>query len=554
MATKKPSPPAAPVPGPAKTPAVDAAIDAPMDPVAAAYNTVPYHSKPFAQSAPEQMAVMARLFKLEPPPLATARVLELGCSAGGNIIPLATRYPGVHAVGIDLSSVEIEQGKAQLEKLGITNCELRCLDIVKAASEITGLYDYIVCHGVFSWVPEPVRKAIMQVIRDKLAPNGVAYVSYNVYPGWKFREVIREMMMFHAGGLQDPAQRVGQAKAILDYIKNNTSEASTYGKMLRDEAAIVSRAEDYYLLHDHLEINNTPMYFRDFVQLAGEHRLAYLGEAYLADMAPQRMGDEVFQTLSRLSAGNILATEQYMDFFTNRTFRQTLLVHQDQSLKVERGLNSASIKGFSISTSMAPDPAFAPQEGKPAIGQFKDNFGRVLTVNAPFALAMMMILAESAPYPVSMTDLAAQCKARVPQLASATDDQLAEALGAEILNLTVQSMLRLHVDPPAQPDPAVNPQAYSMARVQAEMGQNWATNLFHQPVGISAGHRSLLMAMDGKRDFAALQQELVAQFKDGRLSAHRGNDLITDEAELNQVAQGFLRQALPELRRLSLIV
>jgi SAM-dependent methyltransferase len=277
--------------------------------IADAYDTVPYQSKPFAQSAPEQLAVMAQLFGLTPPDFRNARVLELGCSAGGNLIPLAAKYPGVKAVGLDISKVEIEHGQEVIKKAGITNCELKALDIVKAQSEIKGQFDYIVCHGVFSWVPEIVRHAILDVIRDHLSPTGVAYVSYNVYPGWKTREVIREMMMFHASGRPTPAEKLQQAKAILEYTKNISAEASTYGKLLRDEAAQVGRAEDYYLYHEYLEIENNPMYFRDFIGLGGERKLAYLGEAGLSDMAPQRLGKDISDTLGMLSGGNILATE-----------------------------------------------------------------------------------------------------------------------------------------------------------------------------------------------------------------------------------------------------
>ena len=224
--------------------AAAASISAPQPPVdlaaAKAYDAMPYQSKPFAQSTPEQLACMARLFKVDAPDIATARVLEIGCAAGGNLIPLAVRYPKMKAVGVDISKVQVEQGKIELVKLGIENCELLCDDITQATSKLKGSFDYIICHGVFTWVPQVVRHAILQTVQDRLTPNGVAYISYNVYPGWKFREVIRDMMMFHAGGLEDPAHRLGQAKAILEYIKNITSENSTYGKMLRDEANILS--------------------------------------------------------------------------------------------------------------------------------------------------------------------------------------------------------------------------------------------------------------------------------------------------------------------------
>jgi methyltransferase-like protein/2-polyprenyl-3-methyl-5-hydroxy-6-metoxy-1,4-benzoquinol methylase len=522
--------------------------------IADAYDNVPYQSKPFAQSAPEQLAVMAKLFGLNPPDFRNARILELGCSAGGNLIPLAAKYPAVEAVGLDLSKVEIEHGQQVIKQAGITNCTLLALDIVKMQSEIKGQFDYIVCHGVFSWVPEIVRHAILDIIRDHLSPTGVAYVSYNVYPGWKTREVIREMMMFHASGRPTPVEKLQQAKAILEYTKNISAEASTYGKLLRDEAAQVGRAEDYYLYHEYLEIENNPMYFRDFIGLAGARKLAYLGEAGLSDMAPQRLGKDISDTLGMLSGGNILATEQYMDFFTNRTFRQTLLVHEAQAAKINRGLGPKSMHEFSVSTTLFADPEFKAVEGQLPLAQYKDNFGRSLGVNGALSLELIKVLVDVKPGSIHFLKIVDKLKASVPGLAANADEAINDAIGMELMNLLVQNVIKLSLEETVVPALSAKPKAYALARAQAELGQTWATNLAHQPVGISPAHRSVLALLDGTRDQAALQAELLAQLKDGRLTANRGQERITAENELQQLSGQFCTQALNDLRQLMVLV
>jgi methyltransferase-like protein/2-polyprenyl-3-methyl-5-hydroxy-6-metoxy-1,4-benzoquinol methylase len=540
-------------PAAARSASASAASTPGVDRIAKAYDELPYQSKPFPQATPEQMAAMARLFKLTPPDIATARVLELGCSAGGHIIPLAVRYPKLQAVGIDISNVEIEQGKIQLVKLGIENCRLMCLDIAQSADRIEGRFDYIICHGVFSWVPEHVRQAILQVIQDKLSPNGVAYISYNVYPGWKMREVIRDMMMFHAGGLQEPAQQLAQAKAILEYTKNITGEASTFGKMLRDEAALMSKVSDDYLMHEHLSHENHPMYFRDFIQQAADHQLAYLGEALLGDMAPQRLGPDVFNTLSTLSAGNILATEQYMDFFTNRVFRQTLLVHQAQAPQVDRGIKPALIEGFSFTTALKPDPKFDAAQSPGVLSQYVDAAGRVLTVRGLVPHEALRRLTDARPYPLDMAAMLAACREN-PQLAAVPEESLRGSLGTELVNLLLQNMVRLHLAPLQPPAQRERPRAFALARVQAEAGQPWVTNPLHQSVALSQGHRAALALMDGQRDLDALTTALVAHFRDGRLNAMRGQERITDEAQLQDLARAFAQQSIGELAALALLV
>ncbi len=540
------------VPAPVPAKAIPAIVE-PVDHIAKAYDALPYQSKPFPQSTPEQLASMARMFKLDVPDIATARVLELGCAAGGNLIPLAVRYPKLKAVGIDISNVEIEQGKIQLVKLGIENCTLHCLDVAKSADKIDGQFDYIICHGVFSWVPEHVREAILKLIEDRMSPNGVAYISYNVYPGWKMREVIRDMMMFHAGGLTDPNQQLAQAKAILEYTKGITGETSTYGKMLRDEAGIMSKVTDDYLMHEHLSHENKPMYFRDFIQLASSHKLSYLGEAQLGDMAPQRLGPDVFKTLSTLSAGNILATEQYMDFFTNRVFRQTLLVHQAEVGKVDRGIRPEQFKDFWLTTNLRPDPKFDAANTQGVLSQYTDAGGRTLTVRGLVPHVMLLKLQEARPYPVSVDELVAACRA-LPALAETPEAALRGSVGTELLNLLLQNMLRLHLEPLAPPKQTLKPQAWKLARVQAESGQNWVTNQLHQSVGLSIGHRAALILMNGQRDHAAIEAGLREQFKDGRLSAMRDNQRITDEAQLAELATVFLQQAIRELTQLAVLV
>jgi hypothetical protein len=358
--------------------------------------------------------------------------------------------------------------------------------------------------------------------------------------------------MFHAGTRTTPAERLQQAKAILEYTKNISAEHSTYGKLLRDEAAQVSRAQDYYLYHEYLEIENNPMYFKEFIGLASQRQLAYLGEAGLADMAPQRLGKEIHETLSHLSNGNILATEQYMDFFTNRTFRQTLLVHEAQAGKINRGLGLQSLKGFTVSTSLALDADFKPVPGQAPLAQYKDNFGRSLGVNGALALATIQALVAANPSGLLFETLVQQLSTTVPGLATNPPQAISDAVGMELMNLLVQNVVRLALDPLLPPE-SNTPRAYPLARVQAEMGQDWATNLLHQPVGISPAHRAVLAQLDGQCTQAELEAELLAQLQDGRLTASRGTERISDVTQLTELAKQFYAQAMRDLRQLAVL-
>lgn len=516
------------------------------------YDIVPYDSQPFAQSQPDQTAAMAALFGLSPVPPERARVLELGCSAGGNIIPLAVRYPGMKVVGIELSRVEVEQGQRTIAELGLTNIEIRHANILDVVEE-DAQYDYIIAHGVFSWVPPQVQNAILRLVGRQLSDDGLAYISYNVYPGWKMREVIREMMLFHAGALADPKLKLQQGRAILDYARKINANDSAFGKLLAQEADLVMRANDYYLFHDHMEENNHPCYFKDFVQRAGLCGLSYLGEANLVDMAPQRFGGDVPQTLQMLSNGSILATEQYMDFFTNRMFRQTLLVKESVGERVNRALTPASVRHLHYTTGLTRQQ---PVEG--ALGTYRDNAERMLTVREPVMLAVADALAMASPFTAGVDDMVRLMRERGVGTGQ-TDEALAEAAGSHLLTLQLQGLVRAYVTPLRAVLPGARPQAFAMARYGARHtapGPNGVRSLvttFHTVAAVSDVQAALIELMDGQRSIDEIEAAMLADFANGRFQASQNGQQVTDPDRLKFIVRSFCTNAMQDFARAGLM-
>ncbi len=181
------------------------------------YDEVPYASLPFPDTHPDRLATVARLFGLNPPDISHCRVLELGCASGGNIMPMAELLPDSTFVGIDLSRRQIDAGQEQLKELNLSNVELRHASILDV-DDSYGKFDYIICHGVYSWVPDTVQDKILAVCKQNLNPTGIAYISYNTLPGWHMRGMVRDMMRYHAGRFDDARSRIGQARALLDFL------------------------------------------------------------------------------------------------------------------------------------------------------------------------------------------------------------------------------------------------------------------------------------------------------------------------------------------------
>ena len=225
------------------------------------YERVPYPSGLQHDTHPSHLAVMGILRGMRPADPARCRVLELGCADGGNLLPMAFELRESAFVGIDLSPRQIETGRAFASDLGVTNVDLRALSILDLDDSI-GVFDYIVCHGVFSWVSPAVQERILAICRDHLAPQGIAYVSYNTYPGWHLRRMVREMILFHTRGIDDPQEQTARAYELVHFLAEEAGQG-------QDVHAVLMRAtrehfDEYadrpsYIVHEYLEATNAPL-------------------------------------------------------------------------------------------------------------------------------------------------------------------------------------------------------------------------------------------------------------------------------------------------------
>ena len=486
------------------------------DPITeSSYDDVPYGASAHPSTHPDRLATIATLFGAAPPPVAEARVLELGCARGGNLIPMAIAAPGAQFVGIDLSGRQIEDAKSVASGLGLGNIDLRHASILDVDASY-GEFDYIICHGVFAWVPRSVQDKILSIYEQHLTPNGVGHVSYNTYPGWHFRGMVREMLVYHSAGFSDAPTQIAAAKAMLGFLAHSAGQDSSYGRILNAELDLLAKLPDYYLFHEHLEPNNRPLYFHEFAERVEAAGLQYLGDADPPTMGHFNFPEEVQQILARLS-NNVVQAEQYMDFLRNRTFRQSLLVKRD--VQHSRSLTPASLRGLRVASSADL------LEGTSSGGehQFRGRFDGTLTTRDPVLITALQTLRQSWPGSIMFEDLALT----VGNALGAGSDDIGRSLGVSLLRLYMSSrLIELHATPPAFTlVVSERPVASPLARLQAVESTD-VTNLRHEPVRLGDAERVLLAHMDGTRS----RDEVLALV----------NDRQTGEAVLDQFAQRAL--------------
>ena len=293
------------------------------------YSELGYKSMPFPYTTPATLEAYAALVGISAPNPKTARVLELGATYGGNIISQALFNPDATFVGIELSQEQVEKGNEVIANAGLTNVSLVQSDIASIGSEI-GTFDYIIAHGVYSWVDDGVKDALLRLIDEHLAEDGIAYISYNTYPGWHTMEEVRQLMMFSN---RDKAQfnhkeKVLHGKTIGSIVgsqilkyDNLKERNSKFLGALRS----VMQKDEYYVGHDHLEPNNDPVYFYQFNDHLEAHNLAYLCDADLTLSMVRSFDADIADTLDKLALNDHVAQEQYLDFMLDTTFRKSII-------------------------------------------------------------------------------------------------------------------------------------------------------------------------------------------------------------------------------------
>ena len=293
------------------------------------YSELGYKSMPFPYTTPATLEAYAALVGVSAPNPKTARVLELGATYGGNIISQALFNPDATFVGIELSQEQVEKGNEVIANAGLTNVSLIQSDIASIGSEI-GTFDYIIAHGVYSWVDDGVKDALLRLIDEHLAEDGIAYISYNTYPGWHTMDEVRQLMMFSN---RDKTQfnhkeKVLHGKTIGSIVGSqilkydNLKERNS--KFLGALRSIMQK-DEYYVGHDHLEPNNDPVYFYQFNDHLGAHNLAYLCDADLTLSMVRSFDADIADTLDKLALNDHVAQEQYLDFMLDTTFRKSII-------------------------------------------------------------------------------------------------------------------------------------------------------------------------------------------------------------------------------------
>ncbi len=548
--------------------------------LATSYDEVPYPRLAFPLTHPSHLATIGRLLGLACADIENCRVLELGCASGANLVPMAYALPASRFVGIDFSERQVSDGREFIAALGLSNVSLERLDILHVAESLRnsdgasrrdaatwaggGPFDFIIAHGIYSWVPDPVKDALLAVCRSLLAPCGIAYVSYNCYPGCKTRDMLRQMCQYHGRNATEPRDYAATTRRFLAFLQKAISGGEgAYRAVLRQHVSDLAEMPDEVLLHDDLERDNNPRFFHEFMSHAARHRLAYLGDAYFGQMFGAGIKPESLEKIRR--AGDRLGFEQYLDFLYGRSLRTTLLCREEDAVSGE--IVPDGIRHLWISSDAKPvggDGKEMPLAEVRLVDESPLEFRApecTLSVGTPLGKAALFELAAVAPGALTFkalververrlqnTSLPAKSPSSISEVSSRLMDMLVEWFAMRLIDL--QACL-----PPLAAATSERPMASAAARYQASHGWSRVTNLLHRRIRLDGELASRVIAMlDGRHDRAAIVEALIEPVARGEVETRIDGRSVTEPDRIRLILTDRVDACLRDFQRHALLI
>lgn len=487
------------------------------------YDEIPYDSHPVTETDPDRLAALGHLFGLKVADPRHCRVLELGCAGAGNIAPLAWRYPESQFVGIELSARQVADARAYADAAGLANLEVRQANILDLDESLGG-FDYIITHGVFSWVPEAVQEKVLFLSRTLLNPGGIAYISYNTLPGWRMRGMIRDLLLWRIRDTEDWREQLRQAEEVLDRMLRATQGLdAASAHYLREEIRRIRKAPPSYLFHEYLETFNQPILFSDFVTRAQKHGLDYVGDTELHTLFPSTLGDAVEEALADIDDG--IEQEQYLDFVRNRNFRQTLLCRDDE--RADRELDMERFETLRFHADLIPPKKIDLRraKGQPFRRADSDNASNV---EHPLTKAALQLLSAHYPNSLQFTELADRAATRVRKEGDARLAGQVDHLFGEMFSLYAHGQVVAGlVDQPVGARPGECPRLNDLAAAQRRLGHRELATPRHQTLTLDPLAALLADRLDGDRTIDQLAEEML-------VAIDRATDDYPDLANLSK--------------------
>ncbi|MCA9518368.1 MAG: class I SAM-dependent methyltransferase [Myxococcales bacterium] len=457
------------------------------------YDTLPYPRLVHSWTHPRVTGAMALFFGVDAAPVERCRVLDLGCAAGTSLVSLAAELPGSRFVGVDVSPGQIAAGEDLRQALGLDNVELRVGDVNALDLPEKG-FDYIIAHGVYSWVPPRARRAILAACARLLDDGGVAYVSYDTNPGWQLAGVVRELFVRETPTTLPPLERVRLARDLLAQHIDIAGEGSLRRAVLLAEQEFLRGASDAYIFHEYFAPDLAAVWVRDFLDDAADAGLAYIADARPERVLPLSLPPRVAAAVA--DAPDAVTREQVIDHHANTRFRRSLLTRAGTPLAL--AVDPARLGRLHVSMERTRRVARQP-------------WGAAVTNRAEHALRV-----ENRAVADLLEALSREAPRSVPiaELVDLADERGAREILGQLVGLFFTEVVDLTLAPiDAATRLPERPRASALAREQARRGDAVTSAVYVSQV-LDPLAQALVPLLDGTRTVAELAAAVGADEQD----------------------------------------
>jgi SAM-dependent methyltransferase len=290
------------------------------------YDELPYCAFPVEWTAPERLALASLLHGGPRLPLERYRVLELGCANGANLLPMSWYRQHAEFTGLDSSARQIALANDSRDKLGLKNLHFVHGDFRSAVDQLEGPYDIIMAHGVFSWVADDARDAMLEMCTSLLTPDGLLYLNYNAHPGWTVRGMVRDFLLqqtVSASSLKERAELCREISArVISPLKEHEH---AFTKLMANEFTLVINQSPEYIAHEYLSPANRAYWRKEFFDV-----LQRFGFSFIADADFNSMSNRITESYADLMKQSDLddsAAGDSADLMCYRQMQSPVLTH-----------------------------------------------------------------------------------------------------------------------------------------------------------------------------------------------------------------------------------
>jgi SAM-dependent methyltransferase len=488
-----------------------------------------FDSLPSPERHIRRLETIATLLGRSPAAIDQATVLDIGCGLGALLLAMAVEHPNSTFVGVDYSSEYLGQARANQKVLGLTNVSFIQADI-NDFSWPGAPFDYVISHGVFSWAGPTLAHTLLERTSSLLAPNGIAAISFNPWPGFHQRETLRGAILGCLDSNASEQERIRVARAVLASTSELLKDAASPTALALSEAVNHCRQQsDRHILHSLLMPNVTSISLSEFIETARQAGLGFLADARPLHWKGERYRRECRSTseqelrLDQLAADE-LSLECTLDLLVPASFRVAVLAKEfnpfTSQAVLERVINMQAASPLSRETSRASSRFFTPSGGEVSAG-------------TPWFAKVLEALEERWPESVPVKDLADLCA-----------DTPTNELISELYSWFLKELIELEVTRPGvSATVSERPTVHPLARFQVT-SQEWVTTYRHGYATLDPFSRAICSLCDGSRSVTAIATSLVGS-KGGTLPP--GMTMEEFIGAVNEVLGVFRERALLSL-------